>query len=135
MFYSPSTGGFYASNAPAGSVEISDARHAELLAGEVNGRRIIPGDGDFPVLSDPAEVVLAFTPLEFLDLFSHAEQVAVVEAGMASAEIKLWYDRMLAASFITRSDPRVPAGLNALVGAGLMTAERAAEILDAMGSA
>jgi len=46
--------------------------------------------------------------------------------------MKLWYDRMLAASFITLADPRTEAGLDVLVAAGLLTAERKAEIVGAM---
>ena len=73
-----------------------------------------------------------FTSLEFLDLFTDEEQLAVATAAMQSAQVKLWYDRTLAASFITLADPRTEAGLNALVTAGLLTAERKAEIVAAM---
>ena len=51
---------------------------------------------------------------------------------MENATVKLWYDKMLAASFITLDDPRTEAGLNALVSAGLLTAARKAEIVEAM---
>lgn len=73
-----------------------------------------------------------FTSLEFLDLFTEPEQLAVATAAMQSAQVKLWYDRTLAAMFITLADPRTEAGLAALVQAGLLTAERKAEILEAM---
>ena len=72
------------------------------------------------------------TSLEFLDLFTEAEQLAVATAAMQSAQVKLWYDRTLAANFITLADPRTEAGLTALVGAGLLTAERKAAIVEAM---
>ena len=72
------------------------------------------------------------TSLEFLELFTPAEQVAVVSATMTSPVVKLWYDKMLAAMNITLSDPRTEAGLDALVDAGLLTAERKAEIVEAM---
>ena len=73
-----------------------------------------------------------FTSLEFLDLFTESEQLAVATAAMQSAQVKLWYDRTLAASFVTLADPRTEAGLTALVGAGLLTAERRDAILKAM---
>lgn len=73
-----------------------------------------------------------FTSLEFLDLFQEPEQLAIVEASMQSATIKLWYDRTLAASFIAITDPRVSAGLDALVDANLLTSARKAEIVAAM---
>lgn len=71
-------------------------------------------------------------PLDFLDLFTEAEQLSVAQAAMASALVKLWYDRTLAATYITREDPRVEAGLQALVDAGLLTEQRKAAVLAAM---
>lgn len=73
-----------------------------------------------------------FTSLEFLDLFTEPEQLAVATAAMNFAQVKIWYDRTLAAMFITLADPRTEAGLEALVQAGLLTAERKAEIVGAM---
>jgi hypothetical protein len=70
-----------------------------------------------------------YSPLEFMDLFTDDEQLAIVTAAMASAPVKLWYDRMLAAEWITTSDERTSAGVNALVTSGLLTSDRAAEIL------
>lgn len=73
-----------------------------------------------------------FTALEMLDLFTEAEQLAVVNATMTNAAVKLWYDRMIAATFVTYEDPRTEGGLQALVDAGLLTAGRKAEIVAAM---
>ena len=73
-----------------------------------------------------------FTSLEYLDLFSESEQLAVVTATMAVPQVKLWYDKMLAAGFITSADPRTEGGLAALVGAGLLTEARKVEILAVM---
>lgn len=73
-----------------------------------------------------------FTALEMLDLLTEAEQLAVVNATMTNAAVKLWYDRMIAAAFVTYEDPRTEGGLQALVDSGLITAERKAEIVAAM---
>lgn len=73
-----------------------------------------------------------FSILEFLDLFTDGEQLVIVEASMQSAPIKLWYDRTLAASFVTISDRRVSDGLSALVAANLLTMQRKEEIIAAM---
>jgi hypothetical protein len=73
-----------------------------------------------------------FTALEMLDLFTEAEQLAVVSATMAVPAVKLWYDRLIAATFVTYEDPRTESGLQALVDAGLLTALRKAEIVAAM---
>lgn len=90
---------------------------------------------DLALVDEPASEAPSqrrLTALQFLDLFEEAEQLAIVEASMQSAPIKLWYDRTLAASFITITDPRVSAGLDALVNASLLTSARKAEIVAAM---
>lgn len=73
-----------------------------------------------------------FTALEMLDLFTEQEQLAVVGATMAVPEVKLWYDRLIAATFVTYQDPRTETGLQALVDAGLLDPGRKADIVAAM---
>ena len=80
----------------------------------------------------PPAPIPTFTALQFLDLFTEDEQLAVASAAMQSPQVKLWYDRLLAAAFITIEDPRTEAGLQALVGAGLLTQDRKDEIVEAM---
>lgn len=81
----------------------------------------------------PAPVVYPqFTALEMLDLFTEAEQLAVVSATMVEPAVKLWYDRLIAATFVTYEDPRTEGGLQALVDAELLTPQRKAEIVAAM---
>lgn len=72
------------------------------------------------------------TALEMLDLFSEEEQLAVVTASLTIPRIKLWYDRLIAATFVTYEDPRTEKGLQSLVDAKLITAERKVEIQAAM---
>lgn len=52
-----------------------------------------------------------FTALEMLDLFTESEQLAVVTATMQVPAVKLWYDRLIAATFVTYEDPRTEGGL------------------------
>jgi hypothetical protein len=141
MHYSPSTRGFYLTtihgdNIPADATEITDAEHQALLAGQSQGKRITADANGRPVLQDPPPAPPApspqFTPLDFLDLFTETEQLAVVKASMTSAPVKLWYDRTLAASFVTLADPRTEAGLNALVDAELLTSARKAVIVESL---
>lgn len=80
-----------------------------------------------PVQAKPPKTV--FTSLEFLDKFTEAEQLAVVEATMTNAAVKVWYDRLLAASYLDLEDDRISNGLNALVTAGLLDSSRVAEIM------
>ena len=91
-------------------------------------------EGNTPLPADPLPPAppKQFTSLEYLDLFTESEQLAVVSATMAVPQVKLWYDKMLAAGFITTADPRTEGGLAALVGAGLLTEVRKVEILGAM---
>jgi len=78
---------------------------------------------------DPPAPKTIFTSLKFLDRFTEAEQLSVAEATMTTASVKLWYDRLLAASYIDLADERIPLGLNALVSAGLLDDSRVAEIM------
>lgn len=102
------------------------SRSSMLASALPEGAVVTPADPPPP--APPKQ----FTSLEFLDLFTEAEQLAVATAAMQSAQVKLWYDRTLAAMFITLADPRTEAGLTALVQAGLLTAERKTEIVGAM---
>jgi len=91
--------------------------------GYVPGSFRLPGEPlPFPRLSS----------LDLLDLFTEDEQLAVVQATLTSAPVKLWYDRLLAAEYVTYEDPRTEAGLAALVGAGLLTPERKDAIVAAL---
>jgi hypothetical protein len=55
MLYSQSTGGFYlpelhGESIPSDAVEITDAEHAALIAGQSTGKRIVPDANGVPVL-------------------------------------------------------------------------------------
>lgn len=57
MFYSKSTGGFYAAeihgdSIPADAVEITDEQYAHLLDGQSSGKRIVADSTGGPVLQD-----------------------------------------------------------------------------------
>ena len=96
---------------PSGSIEITDEEADQIR------------------LSNQTIQKKQYTALEFLDRFTETEQLAVVSATLANAQVKLWYDKLLAASFVDLADPRVEAGLAFLVLAGLITSERKDEIL------
>lgn len=71
LFYSKTTGGFYdttihGNTIPNDAVKLSQEEHAALLAGQADGKRIVPDAKGFPVLADPpapteAEVVASYT--------------------------------------------------------------------------
>lgn len=91
-------------------------------------------EGNTPEPADPAPHAPPkhLTSLEFLDLFTESEQLTIVSSAMSSPQVKLWYDRTLAAMFITLADPRTEAGLNAAVAGGLITEARKNIIIAAM---
>lgn len=77
----------------------------------------------------PAPPAVATTPLQFLERFTEAEQLTITAAAMQSPALRLWYDKLMAAQEVVFADPRVSAGLSALVQAGLITQARSLEIL------
>lgn len=89
-------------------------------------------DGELvDVIETPDEIIVpqSSTSLEFMDRFTEAEQLAIVTATMSVPQVKLWYDRMIAATNVVYADPRVLGGLNALVTSGLLAESRVDEIL------
>lgn len=74
----------------------------------------------------PARRVLL--PLGFRNLFLPAEEVAITAAAQAAPQLRVWLDRLNAASEVDLDDPRTVAGLDALVAAGLITEARRDQI-------
>ena len=68
-------------------------------------------------------------PLEFLLRFTAAERTAIRAAAAVSPELADWIDQARFAREIELDAPNTAEGLNALVGAGLLTPERRAAIL------
>ena len=68
-------------------------------------------------------------PLAFRRLFTDGERAAIHTAAQTNAAISVWVMDGAAAQVIDLDDPATAAALNALVGAGLLTAARRDEIL------
>ena len=73
-----------------------------------------------------------FTGNAKLDLFTQAEQLEVVTATMADPMVKLMYDRLLGAEYLTYEDPETEQSLSLLVSKGILTAERKSAIVSLM---
>jgi hypothetical protein len=84
-----------------------------------------PDPADIPATVVPQSV----TPLEYIERFTESEQIAIVTAAMSNAQLRLWYDKLMAAQEVVFTDSRLSAGLDALVTAGLITADRKAQLL------
>lgn len=67
-----------------------------------------------------------------LDLLSPEEQMVVVTATMSDPMVKLMYDRLLGAEYLTYEDPETERGLQLLVDKGLLTQVRKMEIVAVM---
>lgn len=80
----------------------------------------------------PVEASRRVSFLEFMDLFSPAEQRALKAASMADIDVGLWYDRALGASFIDLDDARTIAGVGVMAALGLLTNARAEAVLDGL---
>lgn len=85
---------------------------------------------DLSLLAAPAFPV--FEGNAKLDLFTQDEQLAVVTATMTDPVVKLMYDRLLGAAFLTYEDPETEQGLRLLVTKELLTQERKAQIVAQM---
>lgn len=79
----------------------------------------------------PTTVVRTMTSLQFMSRFTDDEQLAIVTQTMTNPVIKLWYDRLIAATEVIPGDERLIAGIGALVQHGLISEERANEVLAA----
>lgn len=68
-----------------------------------------------------------FTFLQFMDLFTPAEQTAIV--GSADTKVKLFLLMAAGATYISLNDPQMIVAFAYLVTLGLLTADREAAIL------
>lgn len=107
-------------NAQEGFIQVDELVHCGML---YDGE-----DFSLPVIPAPPPRT-RFSSLEFLERFTEPEQIAVATATMSNAEVKLWYDKLLAAEFIDITDLRVELGIDALVSAGLLAPARKADLL------
>lgn len=89
----------------------------------------------YTVVDDTAAIAAAaaaarkVSPLQFIERFTDAEQLAIVTVTQSNPSVKLWYDKLLASREVDFDDVRTQAGMTALVAAGLITSARSAIIL------
>lgn len=84
---------------------------------------------EFGPIPTVASAPLRLSFLQFMDLFTIDEQIALAGAAMTDAATKLWYDRAVGAQFIDFSDLRLAQGLQTLVDSGIITAARRDRVL------
>jgi hypothetical protein len=111
----------------------TDSNGPDAVRNEQDDFNLGPGlwrlDGGAWVAYVPAAAPYTTTSLEYIERFTEAEQLSVVTAAMSNPQLRLWYDKLMAAQEVVFTDPRLAGGLDALVTAGLITAERKMELL------
>ena len=79
---------------------------------------------------DPIPTSKRMTTLEFMELFSDAEWVGVLDAAKVSSQVNLFIMKMTQAEFMDLNYQSTIDGINGLSSAGLLTVERANEVLN-----
>jgi hypothetical protein len=67
--------------------------------------------------------------LQFRQLFTDAERIAITQSGQTNAQIRAFMDDESAAGIVHLDDPEVTSGLGACVTLGLLTPDRMNQIL------
>lgn len=88
-------------------------------------RRAVQAISD--AMTPPSPPERRVTPLEFFNLFTVPEQVAIF--GSASGEVKMLTARASAATFVDLDNAEVADGVNYLEAAGLIGEGRAAQVI------
>jgi hypothetical protein len=77
----------------------------------------------------PPVIVKTWTPLEFMELFTLEERIAIREFSKADALAEDWLDLLKASQEVRLDDPRPLNGLNYMVLKGVLSQARAEEVL------
>ena len=118
-------------------IEISDEQYAQALAGMQSGK-IVSIDGGFALVDPPTpapeeppapepEPSTILSSREYLTRFTNAEYAAVRSSD--SIDLHRAYDSLIAAQYIDLTDPAVSIGLDLMIGAGIIDADRKDELL------
>ena len=79
---------------------------------------------------DPAPVNKKISTLAFMELFTDAELVGILDAAKVSTQVQLFVMKMEQAEFIDLAYQPTIDGINALAAAGLITEARASGVLN-----
>jgi hypothetical protein len=80
-----------------------------------------------PIATIPS--VRTLTKLAYMNRFTDVELAAIYTAAKSSVQVEVWLDKFKLAEEINLDDQATISGVQALEAAGLLAAERAAEIL------
>jgi hypothetical protein len=85
--------------------------------------------GFLPVADPPAPTPTLLSDYDFLLLFTSDERIAIRAAAQSNGALYVWLDLLIRVNEVHLDDPKTIGGIDALVTAGLLTADRAALIL------
>lgn len=123
-----------AAHRPLGEDESSFAARYGLQDGEILD--LYPGMSDAEVEAALAAAVdepmpsqpVLLTRLQFMDLFTQEELVTLYTAAKTEVALEVFLDQFRVTEQIALNDPKVIAGLQALVDLGIVSAERVQEM-------
>lgn len=85
-----------------------------------------------PDVEDTPPVSRRFYGNDKLDLFTPEQQINIVTATMTNPYVKLTYDRLINAKYLTIDDPETEVGLNLLSTEGILSEEEKQVIISKM---
>jgi hypothetical protein len=114
------------------SLALGALSYVELGEGEAcapDWRQVAADPPDRFAPPAPVAAPRIVAPLAFRDRLTEGEKLALYTAAAASLELRIYLDDLNAAQEVDLDSPRTVGGLQALVATGILTPERAAEIL------
>lgn len=126
MYYAQITSGTVtAVTETSGPIDATDMIEIQSLDASLLGQSY--ADGVFtPAAPGPRP---AISKRAFLKLFTPAEYGAIKDAAAVNTTLDYFWQQFILAEFISMDDPDTIGGINMLRAIGLLTVERAAEIL------
>lgn len=88
-------------------------------------------DGVFiePPIPSAPPATRVISKLEYMNRFTDAELIGIYTAAKTNVAVEVWLEKFKQAQNINLDDPQIRAGLDALVGGGLLAPDRPASIL------
>ena len=135
MYSYDSYGWLSAQEIPGRTTSVEPPAHGDKIVGQpypnFTGVEWVLVDYSEPVIPPaPTPPKDPISVLAFRSRFTDAEKVVIYTAAKASVEVQIWLDDLMVASDVKIDDPRTVGGVQALEAAGLISAGRAAEILE-----
>lgn len=90
---------------------------------------VVPESATLKPKPTPPVVITRFSSLVFLSRFTPEAQISIVKQSMVDVDIKIIYDKMIAANFIDVTDEETIAGVDFMINIGVVLLEDKDKIL------